>query len=131
MTASSSGKICVHCGEDCSTRPRVKDSHDNYYCKTCHEKVEKNQRQRETVSLSPDPQEILAPAAADSGADIPMVNTEHAHDHGDLLDETDVSKMPDDSGSSEFDAVMSEVEIEVEPEEGDHDDLILLEDDDD
>lgn len=131
MTTSSSGKICVHCGEDCSTRPRVKDSHDNYYCKTCHEKAEKNPRQRETVLLAPDPSEILTPSAADSGADIPMVNTEHTHDHGDLLEVANEPGMPDDSGSSDFDAVMPDVEIAVEPEEGDHDDLILLEDDDD
>ena len=129
MTASSSGKVCVHCGEDCSTRPRVKDSHDNYYCKACHEKVEKKQREREAVVMAPDARELAPAPAANSDSDIPMVNTEHTHDHGDLLDPADDSSKPDDTGTGDYDAVMSEVEIE--PDDEDNDDLLLLEDDDD
>ena len=126
MTASSSEKVCVHCGEDCSDKPRVKDSHDNYYCKTCHEKVEKKLRKREGVIQSPVPQEVIA--TADSDGDIPMVEApqDHDHDHGDLL------SSPDDSGSSEYDAIMQEVIIKPEEEDSDDaDDLLLLEDDDD
>ena len=123
MTAASSDKICVHCGEDCSDKPRVKDSHENYYCKTCHEKVEKKLQKREGVIQSPVPQEVIA--TADSDGDIPMVEApiDHDHDHGDLL------SAPGDSGSSEYDAIMQEVKIK--PEEDDPDDLLLLEDDDD
>lgn len=121
MTVSSSGKVCVHCGEDCSEKPRVKDSHNNYYCKTCHENVEKNLRQREGVIQSPVPQEINA--NTDSDTDIPMVETSHNHDHGDLLTPAD------DSGPADYDAIMQEVVIK--PEEDDPDDLLLLEDDDD
>ena len=126
MTASSSEKVCVHCGEDCSDKPRVKDSHENYYCKTCHEKVEKNHRKRKEIIHSPVPQEIIA--IADSDADIPMVEApqDHDHDHGDLL------SSPGDSGSSEYDAIMEEVIIKPEEEDpNDHDELLLLEDDDD
>ncbi len=121
MTASSSGKVCVHCGEDCSEKPRIKDSHDNYYCKTCHEKVEKKLRKREGVIPSPVPQKIIANDNSDS--DIPMVDTSHDHDHGDLL------TPEDDTGSADYDAIMQEVE--VEPEDENPDDLLLLEDDDD
>ena len=126
MTASASDKVCVHCGEDCSDKPRVKDSHENYYCKTCHEKVEKKLRKRAGVIQSPVPQEAIA--TADSDADIPMVEAppEHDHDHGDLL------SAPGDSGSSEYDAIMQEVIIKPEGEDSDDpDDLLLLEDDDD
>ncbi len=129
MTPAASDKVCVHCGEDCSYKPRVKDSHENYYCKTCHEKVEKNLRKRKEIIHSPVPQEIIA--TADSEADIPMVDApqDHDHDHGDLL------SSPGDSGSSEYEAIMEEVIIKpaeddpVEPD--DPDDLLLLEDDDD
>lgn len=45
-------KICVHCHKDCSTKPRVKDSHGNYYCKACH-----------TAAAEREPQEQVAPAS--------------------------------------------------------------------
>lgn len=40
------GKTCVLCGEDCSSRARVKDRQGNYYCKTCHAAAEARQRNR-------------------------------------------------------------------------------------
>ena len=121
MTTSSSSKVCVHCGEDCSEKPRVKDSHDNYYCKTCHEKGEKNLRKRKEIIHSPVPQEVTA--NADSDLDIPLVDTPHDHDHGDLL------TPEEDTGSTDYDAIMQEVE--VDPEDENPDDLLILEDDDD
>ena len=32
-------KVCVICGEDCSGRPRIKDSNGRYYHKSCHEEA--------------------------------------------------------------------------------------------
>jgi hypothetical protein len=40
MSAGGTGavsKICVVCGCDCSTRPRVKDPRGRYYCKPCYD----------------------------------------------------------------------------------------------
>ena len=40
-------KVCKLCGEDCSTRPRVKDAQGSYYCKTCHAAALEQREQRE------------------------------------------------------------------------------------
>jgi hypothetical protein len=34
---SASAKVCIHCGQDCSAKPRTKDAHGRYACKPCHE----------------------------------------------------------------------------------------------
>lgn len=51
MTDMSTEKICVLCREDCSYKPRIKDSHGNYYCKNCHQAAE----QRKTGRKAPPP----------------------------------------------------------------------------
>jgi hypothetical protein len=49
-------KICIHCGEDCSARPRTKDAQGRYACKGCHEKAlaaaAARQKQAATVPAS-------------------------------------------------------------------------------
>lgn len=38
-------KICVICGDDCSSKPRTKDAHGRYYCTSCYQsalRVRKN-----------------------------------------------------------------------------------------
>lgn len=35
--SAQQGKICVVCHEDCSGKPRTKDVHGNYYCRSCYE----------------------------------------------------------------------------------------------
>lgn len=84
MAESTSGKVCVLCGEDCSTQPRVKDSHGNYYHKTCHEMAAEKKRQRrverESRAARPDERDPLdvaddehaVRAAGDSGMDEAM-----------------------------------------------------------
>lgn len=32
-----SAKVCKHCGQDCTSRPRVKDAAGRYYCRECHD----------------------------------------------------------------------------------------------
>ncbi len=39
MDIPSPEKICVRCGEDCSSRPRIKDPRGRYYCKHCYDKA--------------------------------------------------------------------------------------------
>jgi hypothetical protein len=46
MTDMHVEKVCVLCREDCSYKSRVRDSHGNYYCKTCHEEAEKQAEHR-------------------------------------------------------------------------------------
>ncbi|MCZ6835851.1 MAG: hypothetical protein O7G85_08765 [Planctomycetota bacterium] len=55
MPETKPSKICVHCGEDCSAQPRIKDSHDNYYHKICHEAAEQHGLPKETVAKSTPP----------------------------------------------------------------------------
>lgn len=38
--ASVGSKRCVHCGDDCSGKPRVKDPRGRYYCKGCYDTLE-------------------------------------------------------------------------------------------
>ncbi len=47
MTSTSASKVCVLCGEDCSNKPRIKDSHGNYYCKSCHQEAEHRKAKRD------------------------------------------------------------------------------------
>lgn len=39
MSSSGNEKVCAICGEDCSNKPRTKDSKGRYYCKPCHERA--------------------------------------------------------------------------------------------
>lgn len=41
-------RVCVVCGEDCSSRPRTKDVQNNYYCTPCYER-----RRAETLRSQP------------------------------------------------------------------------------
>jgi membrane associated rhomboid family serine protease len=43
-------KICVVCREDCSDRPRTKDSKGRYYCKPCYERALKRYREKQAVA---------------------------------------------------------------------------------
>jgi hypothetical protein len=36
---ASPAKVCIHCHQDCSTKPRTKDAQGRYACKACHEKA--------------------------------------------------------------------------------------------
>ncbi len=38
MASGAPAKTCVLCGEDCSTRARIKDPKGRYYCRACYEK---------------------------------------------------------------------------------------------
>ncbi len=88
----SSAKVCVHCEEDCSTRPRVKDSHGNYYCKTCHEEAANRNGHARKKGKAPVEEAIpLAPAMSDDesgGADI-INNGRSGHDLGLSPDDSD------------------------------------------
>jgi hypothetical protein len=35
VQSTPQGKICTHCGQDCSAKPRTKDKLGKYYCKEC------------------------------------------------------------------------------------------------
>ncbi len=37
MSTPAASKICAICKQDCSNRPRIKDSKGRYFCKACHE----------------------------------------------------------------------------------------------
>ncbi|MFG0284309.1 MAG: hypothetical protein ACF8R7_07790 [Phycisphaerales bacterium JB039] len=56
-------KVCRICGQDCSTRPRVKDPQGNYYCKTCLEAHQAKQK----AQAPPPPEE---PEGFDLGAQL-------------------------------------------------------------
>lgn len=53
------------CSEDCSTKARVKDSHDNYYCKACHEAAEQQNGRANGVNKPPVEEAIPLAAASD------------------------------------------------------------------
>jgi len=38
MSDTGTEKLCVICGEDCSTRPRIKDKQGRYACRACYER---------------------------------------------------------------------------------------------
>lgn len=58
-------KICIICGEDCSARPRLKDSGGQYACQAC---VEAKKRQA-AKAKAPMPKVTAAPAAVAPVAD--------------------------------------------------------------
>ena len=43
-------KICVICRDDCSNRPRTKDSKGRYYCKPCYERALKHYREKKAAA---------------------------------------------------------------------------------
>jgi uncharacterized membrane protein required for colicin V production len=49
----ASSKVCVICGEDCSTRPRTKDPRGHYYCLSCYEQARRKLEQNQAVNTQP------------------------------------------------------------------------------
>lgn len=61
-------KICVICGEDCSGRPRIKDSKGRYYCKSCHEEALRRKQAPAEAAPPPKPKpELELPVDDGSG----------------------------------------------------------------
>ncbi|MCH7849181.1 MAG: hypothetical protein IIB53_12550 [Planctomycetes bacterium] len=61
-------KICVICGEDCSGRPRIKDSKGRYCCKSCHEEALPRKRAPADAAPPPKPEpELELPVDDGSG----------------------------------------------------------------
>lgn len=52
-------KVCVICGEDCSGRPRIKDSKGRYCCKSCHEEALPKKRAPADAAPPPKPEPEL------------------------------------------------------------------------
>lgn len=52
-------KVCVICGEDCSGRPRIKDSKGRYCCKSCHEEALPRKRAPADAAPPPKPEPEL------------------------------------------------------------------------
>ena len=53
-TQQAGNKICKLCGQDCSTRPRIKDKAGRYFCRDCYEKaIEKKRSARDAPSSPP------------------------------------------------------------------------------
>lgn len=38
-TSAQPGKVCIHCGRDCATRPRVRDQVGKYHCRECVDRL--------------------------------------------------------------------------------------------
>ena len=94
MSQSTSEKICVLCGEDCSTKPRIKDSHGNYYCKTCHQDAEQRiAKRKRPVEIETAPDLKDAPLIDDLSISL---DGDHDDSFGD-----DIGLAPDDSGAEE------------------------------
>ena len=62
-------KICVICHEDCSGRPRKKDSRGRYFCTACYEKALRAQREK-----SPELHRQPAPAAEEHVPALGMID---------------------------------------------------------
>jgi len=68
-------KVCTICGEDCSSKPRVKDRRGHYYCKPCHDaalnKRNENAQQddREAQQAMSAPPQVGAASALDDPAE--------------------------------------------------------------
>lgn len=61
-------KVCVICGEDCSGRPRIKDSNGRYYHKSCHEEALRRKPARAEAAPPPKPEpELEVPEDDGSG----------------------------------------------------------------
>jgi membrane associated rhomboid family serine protease len=68
MGDGSGAKICAICGEDCSTRPRVKDPKGRYFCRSCYERA---MRRRQAVGSPrpPEPVDIFDAIQRSEGAE--------------------------------------------------------------
>lgn len=69
------GKICVVCGQDCSNRPRTKDSRGRYICGECAKKA-RSAKQPGVQKRKPPPagdlmEELVAEAVAKQGDPCP------------------------------------------------------------
>lgn len=65
MSSGRSTKVCVVCREDCSSRPRTKDSRGNYYCTPCYEQRLEQVRQGKAPTLVPPVIDDAAPKLDD------------------------------------------------------------------
>jgi len=54
MDSGRPKKICVVCGEDCSSRKRTKDAKGNYFCTPCYEQRVEALRAGQAMSLVPE-----------------------------------------------------------------------------
>lgn len=109
MTQTTSSKICVLCGEDCSYKPRIKDSHGNYYCKTCHQAAE--QRQTGRKAPSPQPVEIEAAPEPKNAPMIDDLSISLDGEHGNSLGD-DIGLAPEDSAGEDEKSLDSNQGIE-------------------
>lgn len=59
---SSPSKICIRCGQDCSAKPRTKDTQGRYTCKACADAAPKPKAAAAPVPAEPDPDAALMAA---------------------------------------------------------------------
>jgi hypothetical protein len=64
-TADATQKICVHCKQDCSGKPRAKDAQGRYMCKECVEKLKARGAAAPTRPASPPAPPTAPPATED------------------------------------------------------------------
>ncbi len=57
-------KICIVCGEDCSSKPRTKDARGRYYCTPCYQRAAKP-RKSSTASVGAGASGLLPPESSD------------------------------------------------------------------
>jgi hypothetical protein len=65
-TASEAAKICVHCRQDCSGKPRTKDAQGRYMCKGCVEALKANAAAAPTRPAPKKAVAVAPPMADDS-----------------------------------------------------------------
>ena len=112
MPDTKPAKTCVHCGEDCSAQPRIKDSHDNYYHKICHEAVAAENKSKILANVPPpEPSDIPDPAKFEDQDPIPM-----------MMDDT-AAEIDDSAAPPETDKPFSDRPSLLDDD--DDDDLIL------
>ncbi len=59
--AATAGKTCIYCGEDCSTRPRVRDQQGRYACQACVKAASLQWESQGALSDEVNPEILLAP----------------------------------------------------------------------
>ena len=66
---SAPQKVCILCGEDCSSRPRVKDAQGRYSCKACHAAAleEATRRAPQPAAFEPEPEFQMTTACPSCG----------------------------------------------------------------
>lgn len=63
MPTDTQAKVCIYCSQDCTDRPRIKDSRGNYACKACaasaaaksHSKADKQSKPSKSATDGMDP----------------------------------------------------------------------------